>query len=48
MSAYAPSWFGFGLRTMRCWRGVAAFVAQLAVRRLVEEMSEWIIDCLCL
>ena len=47
MSAYVPSWFGFSLRTMRCWRGVAAIVAQLAVRRLVEEMSEWRIDFIC-
>ena len=47
MSTSVPSWFGFGLRTMRCWRGVAAIVVQLAVWRLVEEMLEWIIDFLC-
>ena len=40
MSASVPSWFGFSLRTMRCWRGVAAIVAQLAVQQLLEEMSD--------
>ena len=40
MSASVPSWFGFGLRAMRYWRGVATIVAQLSVLRLVEEMLE--------
>ena len=46
MYASVPSRFGFVLRTIRCWRGVAAIVAQLAVWRLVEDMSEWRIDFL--
>ena len=47
MPVSVPSWFGLSLRTMQFWRGVVAIVAQLAVWRLVEEMSEWIIGFLC-
>ena len=47
MSASVPSWFGFGLKTVRCWRGVAAIVVQISVRWLVEEIPEWRIEFLC-